>query len=215
MAFTLYEVSKRSILLPTTIRIDDGYHIVITGKNGSGKTTLLRTLSGICIPDLGKIAICGASFKFPMRIFEYRRYFRIIRKHVFYAEGSSMLYENLTIKQNMEYYLGLDKYDTTKIREIFQFLNINEDESKIIRSLSLGTKQKLVAALALLSQKEILILDEPTLGIDEEVSQRFMIKLISLPKTIIVSTHDKEYYPLFDKIYTFAENGEIKERGDC
>lgn len=205
------DVTKKNITQSTSMQIDSGQHIVITGKNGTGKTTLIRMLAGVCIPDSGEISYAAETFKFPLNIISHGKLFKCIRKQVFYAEGHSMLYDSFTIDQNLIYYLGLDDYDTNGIRPLFEELEINEPLQKPVNKLSLGSKQKVVAVLALLSNKDILILDEPTLGMDNDTSKKFMQLLLKKEKTIIISTHEQEFFQMFDKRYRFNDSNTISE----
>ncbi|WP_077609740.1 ATP-binding cassette domain-containing protein [Clostridium sp. Marseille-P2415] len=201
----LENVKKNKIIKPTSMKINDGQHIVITGKNGTGKTTFIRMLAGICIPDSGIMIYGNDSFKFPLKLLLYGHLFRIVQKNIFYAEGHSLLYENFSIVQNLTYYIGLDEYNTSEIENTLELLEITEPLEKPISKLSLGTKQKIVAVLALLSTKEFIILDEPTLGMDDDVSHKFIQKILKSNKTIIISTHEKEFFSLFDSRYDCSE----------
>ena len=205
-------ITKLNLVNSATLNIKDGQHIVITGKNGTGKTTLIRMLAGICIPDTGELNFNGQIFSFPLSINKYRYFFRTIQKELFYAENYDLLYENFTIEQNLKYFFKLHNYNTDNINEVFQLLEIKEPFGKFVKDLSLGTKQKILAVLVLLTTKNILILDEPTLGMDNDVRRAFMHTLLSTKKTLLISTHDEEFFDKFDTMI-ICDNQNIITKG--
>jgi len=93
-----------------------------------------------------------------------------------------------------------------KIWELYSQFKVNENPSKIFKNISKGTKQKLIAILAIASKKQYLLLDEPTLGLDNESKLLFYKTIKLLNKTIIISTHDIESISDFDLVYNCESN---------
>jgi ABC-type multidrug transport system ATPase subunit len=154
------------------------------GPNGAGKTTTLRLLLGLLKMQKGKIEIFGKDFE-SNRI-------DILRKVGSLIEHPS-LYGHLKAKENLEVYRGLYGASKSRLEEVLKIVGLAEVGNKKVKQFSLGMKQRLSIALALLPNPELLILDEPANGLDPTgiIELRELIKKLNKEEglTIIMSSH--------------------------
>ena len=159
-----------------------GSCIALIGPNGSGKTTFIKTVLGFVIPDSGSISYNGKEIK---NDFQYR-------KHLGYMPQISKYPENMTIGQIFEMIKDI-RHDSIKLdEELIEQFNLKSIFSKRMHTLSGGTRQNVGACIAFLFNPEVLILDEPTAGLDPVSSEILKEKIISEKeknKTIIISSH--------------------------
>ena len=175
---------KQKTLDNINLKVDKGSIYVFLGPNGAGKTTTLRLLLGLLKPQEGSIKIFNKDIR-ESRI-------SILKKVGSLIEQPS-LYSHLTAKENLEVYRKI--YDSSKkrITEVLQLVGLENTKSKKTKQFSLGMKQRLSIAVALLHNPDLLILDEPTNGLDPNgiIETRELIKRLNKENgvTIIVSSH--------------------------
>lgn len=154
------------------------------GPNGAGKTTTLRLLLGLLRNQQGKIELFGQNFQ------EHR--IEILRKLGSLIEQPS-LYGHLTAQENLEVYRVIYQCDRSRIKEVLKIVGLEQTGKKKAKQFSLGMKQRLSIAIALLHQPELLVLDEPTNGLDPNgiIEIRELIKKLNKESgtTILVSSH--------------------------
>lgn len=154
------------------------------GPNGAGKTTTLRLLLGLLRNQQGRIEIFGHQF-FSHRI-------EILRKLGSLIEQPS-LYGHLTAKENLEIYRRIYQCEKNRIEEVLRIVGLEKTGRKKAKQFSLGMKQRLSIAIALLHQPELLILDEPTNGLDPNgiIEIRELLKKLNKEHgtTVLVSSH--------------------------
>ncbi|HEY0042357.1 MAG TPA: ABC transporter ATP-binding protein [Flavisolibacter sp.] len=175
---------KQKTLDNINLKVDKGSIYGFLGPNGAGKTTTLRLLLGLLKPQEGSIKIFNKDIR-ESRI-------SILKKVGSLIEQPS-LYSHLTAKENLEVYRKI--YDSSKkrITEVLQLVGLENTKSKKTKQFSLGMKQRLSIAVALLHNPDLLILDEPTNGLDPNgiIETRELIKRLNKENgvTIIVSSH--------------------------
>lgn len=154
------------------------------GPNGAGKTTTLRLLLGLLKNQQGKLEIFGKEFS-SHRIEILKRLGSLIEQ--------PSLYQHLTAKENLEIYRLLYHVDKNRITEVLKIVGLDNTGKKKAKQFSLGMKQRLSIAIALLHQPELLILDEPTNDLDPNgiIETRELIKKLNKEHntTVIVSSH--------------------------
>ncbi len=164
-----------------------GRVFTLLGPNGAGKTTTLRILATMLKPTSGTSRVAGFdTVKEPEKV----------RGKIGFLTGSTALYQRLTPNEIVKYYAnlhGMDKEKFTKRKiELFQLLGIDEFANRRIGKLSSGMKQKVSIARTMIHDPEVVIFDEPTVGLDV-ITARSIIQLIrnckEEGKTIIFSTH--------------------------
>jgi len=166
---------------------DKGEVLGLLGPNGAGKTTTLRMLSTALLPDNGKIQINGVDVvKDPL----------LARKKIGFLSGSTGLYGRLTAKENIEYFGKLHgmnkKVLKNRTEELFEMLDMNSFVHKRAEHLSTGMQQKTNIARAVVHSPEVVVLDEPTTGLDIMTTQtviKFIQDLKSQGTPVIFSTH--------------------------
>lgn len=155
------------------------------GPNGSGKTTTIRMLCGLLTPDSGSGTCLG---------FDILTASRKIKRLVGYVPQAFSLYQDLTVKENLEFMArvyGIQQY-RARVKQLMDELSLNEYANILSGRLSGGWKQRLSLAAALIHQPQLLLLDEPTAGVDPKARRDFwnyIAHLTSLGITSLVSTH--------------------------
>ncbi|MGE4385013.1 MAG: ABC transporter ATP-binding protein [Endomicrobiaceae bacterium] len=157
------------------------------GANGAGKTTTIRVLCGIIKPSGGKVFLEGE---------DVAKSIGILKNKIGYMSQKSTLYKDLTIAENIIFSGRLYNMSDDKIekrqKELFDFIGLKENVSKITGSLPLGIKQMVALCATVLHDPEIIFLDEPTAGVDPKTREKFweLIKnLAKTGKTVFVTTH--------------------------
>ena len=157
------------------------------GPNGSGKSTTIRMLCGVLKPTSGSARIMGM---------DVVKHTEAVRHSIGYMSQRFSLYEDLTVEENLDFYAGVyglpkDVRDRRK-KDLIAMANLEGKEHKLAGTLSGGWKQRLALGCALIHKPELLILDEPTAGVDP-VSRRVFWEIIhALSRqgiTILVTTH--------------------------
>ncbi|AYB33570.1 ABC transporter ATP-binding protein [Chryseolinea soli] len=183
LSYTFAKASEQT-LFDINLQVPRGSVYCFVGPNGAGKTTTLRLLLGLLRSQAGSIRIFGRDF------FADRR--KILSQIGSFIEQPS-LYEHLTGRQNLEVYRLTYGRERSRIEEVLKITDILDAGNKLVRAYSLGMKQRLSIALALLNDPEVLILDEPTNGLDPQgiVDMRVLIQELSgtYGKTILLSSH--------------------------
>jgi len=164
--------------------VTEGEVFGFIGPDGAGKTTLFRIISTLLLPDEGELKVLGL---------DCRMGFRELRKNIGYMPGRFSLYQDLTVEENLEFYATV--FGTT-ISENYELISdiyshIEPFRKRLAGKLSGGMKQKLALSCALIHKPELLVLDEPTTGVDAVSRAEFWEMLRKLGKhniTILVST---------------------------
>lgn len=175
----------RKILDGVSITVREGEIYGLVGRNGAGKTTLIRSILGLVSPDSGEIKINGALGKSAL---EYER------NKIGSLIDSPALILHMTAMDNMRAFaLSFGKYDDAKLREILHTVGLNANDTLKVKNFSLGMKQRLAIAIALIGDPQILILDEPVNGLDPAgiFEVRELLQQLNHDKnvTILISSH--------------------------
>lgn len=195
---------NEEVLKETTIEFEKGKITGIVGRNGSGKTVLMKIICGLLKPTTGTVVVNGQRIgkvvDFPGDIGI------IIETPIFVPYQSAM-----TNLKNLAAIRGKIKDD--RIREVIRMVGLNPDDKKRVGKFSLGMRQRLGIAQAIMEDPSLLVLDEPMNGLDkdgvEDMRQLFK-KLKEEGKTILLCSHNAEDIAvLCDEVYEM-EKGEIK-----
>jgi ABC-2 type transport system ATP-binding protein len=212
---TIKNVSKKYKTLKAAENIDlkikKSVFFGLLGPNGAGKTTLIRMLVGLSKPDRGKIIINGVEIN--KKNYEVKKYIGIVPQY-------NNLDNELTVKENLIFCAKLFKIPKKKykikIDELLNFFELKSFSNYIARNLSGGMKRKLVIAKALINNPKILILDEPTIGLDVNLRKKIWDILKAMKnegKTIIMTTHYIEEAETLCDVVSFMNKGKIFSTG--
>ncbi len=167
------------------LRVPEGCVYGFLGPNGAGKTTTLKLLLGLLKPTAGTITFFGQKMTEKNRL--------SILKHTGSLIESPSYYGHLTGLKNLQIIAKLKKVPASEITQVLQTVRLYEQRDKKVRQYSLGMKQRLGIAMALLGNPRVLILDEPTNGLDPAGIQEIREFIRELPvirqMTVIVSSH--------------------------
>ena len=203
---------EKEALKGIDLEIEEREIFGILGPNGAGKTTLLSILCTLLLPDRGNVRILG------MDGFNDGHQ---IRKRVNVVSGNANFLWSLTVRENLHYYgmlYGLTgKEREKKVETLIDIFNLAEHRNIPFDELSTGTKQRLTLAKSLINDPEVLFLDEPTVGLDPDISIRIREEILSIHKerrmTVLVTTHNmKEAEYLCGRI-AFLKEGKILTTG--
>lgn len=175
---------KKQALYDVNLRIEQGMFGLL-GRNGAGKTTLLKTLATLLPKRSGQVTVCGIPIENEKEI----------RKIIGYLPQEFSMYPTMNVYEAMDYLAILSGLGKQERRERIEMLliqvNLAESKNKKIKSLSGGMKRRLGIAQALLNHPKVLIVDEPTAGLDPEERIRFrnLLSEIAEERIVILSTH--------------------------
>ena len=190
------------------LQVEEGHITGFLGPNGSGKTTTLRMLCGLLTPDSGQGEVLGLDF--PQEA-------AAIKRQTGYMTQRFSLYEDLTIEENLTFIArvyGLD-HVPDRVDRALEKLGLQDRRNQLAGELSGGWKQRLALAAATLHEPRLLLLDEPTAGVDPQARRDFWDEIHALAETgitVLVSTHYMdEAERCHDIAYIF--NGDLIARG--
>ncbi len=175
---------KTTAVNDMTISVRRGEMFGLVGPDGAGKTTTVRMLCGIVQPDAGDISVLG---------FDLRSELGEIKRRIGYLSQRFSLYGDLTIDENIEFVAEIHQVVNYRERreELLQFTRLTPFRDRLAERLSGGMKQKLALACVLMHTPEMILLDEPTVGVDPVSRRDFWVILSQLGKkgiTIVITT---------------------------
>ena len=175
------EKSDRNVLDGLDIELPSGVAIGLLGPSGSGKTTLMRSIAGLQKLNTGEI-----------KIFQQAAGTKALRKVISYSTQAASVYNDLTSEENLNFYASLHKVNERSVSEILELVKLTKVKKQLARTLSGGERTRLALATALVGAPDLIILDEPTVGLDpvlrKELWQIFR-HLTSSGKTLLISSH--------------------------
>jgi len=189
------------------LNVAEGSLFGLIGPDGAGKTTLMRAICTLLLPDEGSITVNG---------FDTKKDLLKIRAILGYMPQRFSLYQDLTVIQNLRFFADLFQVpledQETRLADLYQFSRLEPFKNRLAGALSGGMKQKLALSCALIHTPEILILDEPTFGVDPVSRHEFWQILYSIRDqgtTIFVSTAYMDEANLCDRVALFFD-GKIR-----
>ena len=151
----------RRILNGVTLQIDPGEMLCLLGPSGCGKTTLVNLVMGELIPKSGSVSIMGETAPFPHA-----------RRSIGFMPQDEALYDDVTAEENLRFFGDLYGVERSRLKqrldELFDLMRLSDDRKKLVSDYSGGMKRRLSLAVALVHDPKLLVLDEPTVGLDPE-----------------------------------------------
>lgn len=201
-------IKGNQVLNQVSFEFESGKIYGIYGRNGSGKTMLMRTILGLIHSDHGSVTIDG----------------KIIGKDIDFPESVGAMIENpgffpyATGYENLKMLADIKgKIDENDIREAIQKVGLDDQEKRVVAKYSMGMKQRLAIAQAIMEKPDLLVLDEPTNALDQEGVDVFRKIIQSEAKRgtlIIISSHNKEDIDILSDIKIRMESGKIVDYAD-
>ena len=193
-------IKKTPVLIDVDLELEKGNIYGLYGKNGSGKTMLIRMIAGLIIPTTGEVNVFG----------------RTLGKDASFPESMGLTIENvgfwpnytgkecLRMVADVRKIIGDEEIDASMKR-----VGLDPDDKRKYKQYSLGMKQKLAIAQAIMEKPELIMLDEPTNSLDEETVDKLKNILIEEKERgalIIVASHDREdLYKIADKVFIVSD----------
>jgi ABC-2 type transport system ATP-binding protein len=172
-----------------SFNIQQGEILGLLGPNGAGKTSTIKMICGLIIPDSGRVLITGLDLRRERR--------RCLQQIAAVLEGNRNLYWRLTARENLAYFAGNRGQGgpavRQKIEQLLERFSLLDKGDELVSNLSRGMQQKLAIAVAFLADSELILLDEPTLGLDVETGyevRELLREIAAEGRTIIISSHD-------------------------
>ncbi|WP_079708988.1 ABC transporter ATP-binding protein [Paraliobacillus ryukyuensis] len=193
----------KQILEDVSFQVEQGEVVGLVGENGAGKSTLLHLLATLTAPDTGSIAYQDLN---------YQKNIGEIRKKIGFIPQDIAIWEDFSVKENMVFFEQLSwvKKSEQELRQLCQDMKLDEWKTKT-KSLSGGMKRKLNIAISLIHDPAILLLDEPTVGIDLKSRREIGTYLYNLAKKqgkiVIYTSHDMEEIVTYcDRVYCIGKD---------
>src|SRR3989454_5871809 len=163
-----------------TLRVRTGEIYGLLGPNGAGKTTLIRAIVGLVAPDSGAVTVLG------------RRMPDLdILAQVGYMTQQAALYPDLSVEENLRFFAAISGAEGN-VTEVLKTVELDQRRTSVVANLSGGLRQRCSLACALIHRPRLLLLDEPTVGVDPQLRVQFwehFRKMAADGTTIIVSSH--------------------------
>lgn len=206
MSIEVSEVSKlygsQKALDAVSFKVSKGSVVGFLGPNGAGKSTMMKILTGYIKPSEGIVFVNGINvLEKPIEA----------QKHIGYLPEHNPLYSDMYVKEYLQFQAAIYNVDKSNVDAIIEKVGLTSESHKKVGQLSKGYQQRVGLAAALLHNPEVLILDEPTTGLDPNqlVEIRALIKDLGKDKTVLFSTHImQEVEAVCDRVIIIKE-GEI------
>lgn len=169
------------VLAGVTVEIPPGRVTGLLGPSGSGKTTLMRAMVGVQVVEQGQVTVLGQLAGSAS-----------LRRRVAYVTQAPSVYADLTVRDNLAYFAAIVGADQSRIASVVETANLGPQVDQVARTLSGGEQSRVSLAVALLGDPEVLVLDEPTVGLDPVLRRdlwEHFHRLTGEGRTVLVSTH--------------------------
>jgi heme ABC exporter ATP-binding subunit CcmA len=176
---------ERAALAGVDLRVEGGEFVLVTGPNGAGKTTLLRILATVLRPSEGAVAVAGHALP---------RAAPAARPLIGYVAHAPLTYPGLTAHENLALYAALYGVPEERVGPALERVGLGGRRRDPAGEFSRGMSQRLALARAVLHRPSLLLLDEPTAGLDSEGRALLRDVLAEPGRTVIISTHEPGWF---------------------
>jgi len=193
----------KTVLNQLSLEVADGEFVAILGPNGAGKTTLLRILSSLSKPTFGEISIAG--FSLPSQSASVRQRLGVV-SHL------PLLYGDLTAEENLIFYGRMFAVPslTARVDQVLKLVGLSHRAGDLVRTFSRGMQQRLAIGRAVLHDPEVLLLDEPHTGLDQDACDmldKVLREVAVQGRTVLMTSHD------FVRVQNLANRFDVLSRG--
>ncbi|MBD3917185.1 ABC transporter ATP-binding protein [Paenibacillus sp. PR3] len=200
-------INKQQILHGVSLEATKGHVVALCGGNGAGKSTLLRMIAGVSQPTAGSIRVAGQSWKN-----NRKRY----AEQIGYMPDDYLFSHGLSAEETLAFWATLRRVDKEVVGQKLALVGLSEVRRKPVTSFSKGMRQRLLFAQALLGNPALLVMDEPTNGLDPYWMDSF-VELVRTVKdaghTVIFSTHQMQVADAIADEVIFLKEGRIVQSG--
>ena len=175
------ERGGRDVLPDLSLTVQNGRVTGLLGPSGSGKTTLIRSIVGVQIVKSGTVEVLGLPAGSPE-----------LRRRVSYVTQAPSVYTDLTVEENLRYFATLLGVRASRIPEVIQAVGLERQMQQVVETMSGGERSRASLAAALLNEPDMLVLDEPTVGLDPVLRRdlwELFRGLAATGKSLLVSSH--------------------------
>ncbi len=193
---------KQRALNDVSFSIDSGEVVGFLGPNGAGKSTMMKIITAYIEANEGEVLVNGL---------DVQKDELAVKRSVGYLPEHNPMYPDMYIKEYLQFHADIHKIGKQRISEVIDQVGLGPEQHKKIGQLSKGYRQRVGLAAALLHDPQVLVLDEPTTGLDPNqlVGIREMIKEIGKEKTILLSTHIMQEVEAMCNRVIIIKQGEI------
>jgi ABC-2 type transport system ATP-binding protein len=201
-----------TVLGDVSLNVAQGSVTGLLGPSGCGKTTLMRTIVGVQIVAAGRVTVLGMPGGAPP-----------LRRRVGYVTQAPSVYSDLSVEENLRYFARIVDVESDRVGEVLETVGLRGRERQVVDSLSGGQRARVSLATALLNRPELLVLDEPTVGLDPVLRAelwRSFHELAAAGTTLLISSHVMDEAAECDALLLMREGslldqttpGELRER---
>jgi ABC-2 type transport system ATP-binding protein len=183
--------------------VERGSVVGLLGPSGCGKTTLIRSIAGIQIVEAGRVSVLGEPAGSPS-----------LRRRVAYMPQTLSVYPDLTVTENLRYYARIVGAASRRVADILETVDLSPFANRQVLELSGGQRARVSLALALIGEPEVMLLDEPTVGLDPvlrmELWRRFH-ELAGAGTTLLITSHVMDEADRCDRLLLMREGSILAE----
>jgi len=202
----------RLVLDGLSLKVARGCVTGLLGPNGAGKTTLIRCIVGVQVVESGTVSVLGEPAGSPQ-----------LRARVGYVTQAPSVYGDLTVRENLAYFASILGASPGRVEEVVETVGLGEAEGRLVNRLSGGQRARVSLATALVNEPDVLVLDEPTVGLDPVLRRELWEDFHALAaegRTILVSSHVMDEAARCDDLLLLRDGllvaaltpGELRER---
>jgi len=198
------QIGKQVILGDVTLSVEEGEVIGLLGPNGAGKSTLMKVMTGLWNATDGEVQVCGI---------DMRKAPHEVARYIGYLPENNPLYDDMYIREYLEFMADMGyQIPRGRVQEVIDMVGLMPEISKKIGQLSKGYRQRVGLAQALLQNPRLLVLDEPTTGLDPNQLEdiRALIRRLGENRTVILSTHILQEVKAMCNRVIIIDHGELR-----